>query len=513
MGQGIPGVSRFFRGSRRPSPRESQGIPGVSRFFRVQRREVFQDIDQRHMNRTAHAGKLRRPQDLPDHRIEQIFRIVFRNSPMLSEKGPSPPRVPLIEQIEDGMNRAFYYRAVVVLDVSGQIAVIGPIIARIPGSNHRQRLHGTGYRHVQHPRIVHERCNDIVHGCQDDGIFFPALEFMNRVDFKAASQLFPNRLRLIPIRRDDSDAFIASLFQAREHLLPNHVDLPLIETASGMVPRRGAVHRQNIRLSAVFRHDDQPAAIKFLIAEIDDFRMTTVVFPQKNGGGLRPCRCGRGQQAVAREAIDFREIAAHPNFFALPGVFAVQHVRELPEIPHDDDISGAGKRQNARDQIYLGRLVHNEPVVDMIGTQGAFDGISGTQDNGILPIEIPGASAKIAHLEARPRALPRAVPAGKNVTEPGNARRGRDDEKGSARKFRAEAARRLRVRADFDQMRAQAGTEPRELRAELRERSRPRVVDAVSRGELSVRLIKSAAERRSSRIPSSIVNASSSLFF
>ena len=132
-----------------------------------------------------------------------------------------------------------------------------------------------------------------------------------------------------------------------------------------MVSRCCPIHGQDIRLFVVLRHDDEFPAVEFLVAEIDDLGMATVVLPQENGRSLRPCGNGGGEQAVGREMVDFRERIPRPDRLAVLKVFAVQHIGELLKISHNDDIFGAGEGQHAGGQVYLGSLIHDKIIVDM----------------------------------------------------------------------------------------------------------------------------------------------------
>ena len=88
--------------------------------------------------------------------------------------------------------------------------------------------------------------------------------------FQVSAQLHLDCRHLIPVRRDDADAFIAFLLQLREDFFPDHIDLPLIQVTTGMVSRRCPVHGQDIWLFVVLRHDDEFPTVEFLVAEIDD---------------------------------------------------------------------------------------------------------------------------------------------------------------------------------------------------------------------------------------------------
>ena len=129
-----------------------------------------------------------------------------------------------------------------------------------------------------------------------------------------------------------------------EELLFDHINLPLIQAATGVVSRRCPIHRQYIRLVVVSRHNDQLPAIEFLIAEIDDLGMTTIVLPQQHRRRLRPCHQSRGEQTVCGKMIGFRKRVPVPYRLTGLNISAVQNIGKLLEIANDYDISGTSKR-------------------------------------------------------------------------------------------------------------------------------------------------------------------------
>lgn len=82
----------------------------------------------------------------------------------------------------------------------------------------------------------------------------------------------------------------------------------------------------------VFCHDNKLPTIEFLIVEIDDLVMTAVVFPQENGGSLRLCGNGEGEQTMGREMVSLQESIPSPDFLAFLDALAVQHIGELLKV-------------------------------------------------------------------------------------------------------------------------------------------------------------------------------------
>lgn len=100
----------------------------------------------------------------------------------------------------------------------------------------------------------------------------------------------------------------------------------------------------------VFCHDNKLPTIEFLIVEIDDLVMTAVVFPQENGGSLRPCGNGEGEQTMGREMVSLQESIPSPDFLAFLDALAVQYIGELLKVSHNNDVLGTGKGQNSGGQ-------------------------------------------------------------------------------------------------------------------------------------------------------------------
>lgn len=101
----------------------------------------------------------------------------------------------------------------------------------------------------------------------------------------------------------------------------------------------------------VFCHDNKLPTIEFLIVEIDDLVMTAVVFPQENGGSLRLCGNGEGEQTMGREMVSLSRRAYRPQISsAFLDALAVQHIGELLKVSHNDDVLGTGKGQNSGGQ-------------------------------------------------------------------------------------------------------------------------------------------------------------------
>ena len=100
----------------------------------------------------------------------------------------------------------------------------------------------------------------------------------------------------------------------------------------------------------VFCHDNKLPTIEFLIVEIDDLVMTAVVFPQENGGSLRPCGNGEGEQTMGREMVSLQESIPSPDVLAFMDALAVQHSGELLKVSHNNDVLGTGTGQNSGGQ-------------------------------------------------------------------------------------------------------------------------------------------------------------------
>ena len=224
--------------------------------------------------------------------------------------------------------------------------------------------------------------------------------------FQFFAQLCLNRRHLIPIWRDNADTLIPLFRQTGKYLLPDYIDLSLIQMITGMVAGCCPVHGQHIGLLMVLRHDNELPTVELLITEIDDFGMATIVFSQENCGSLRPCGDGGGEQTVSREMVWLWEGIPLPDVLAFLNILTVQHIRELLEISYDDDVFGTGKGEDTSGQIHLRGFIHDEIIVDMFKVQGALDRVSRTQDYWIFMIEFFGSCPEIPHFKALAGLLP-----------------------------------------------------------------------------------------------------------
>ena len=96
----------------------------------------------------------------------------------------------------------------------------------------------------------------------------------------------------------------------------------------------------------ILRHNDQLSVVELLIAEIDDLRVTAVVFPQQRNRCIPPYFQCRGQQAVCRKAISLIQGILLPNGIAGANVILRQHIGELLQVPDNHDIPRTGKCQH-----------------------------------------------------------------------------------------------------------------------------------------------------------------------
>lgn len=108
----------------------------------------------------------------------------------------------------------------------------------------------------------------------------------------------------------------------------------------------------------VFCHNDQLSVVELLIAEIDDLRVTAVVFPQQRNRCILPYFQCRGQQTVGRKAITLIQGILLPNGIAGANVILCQHIGALLQVPDNYDIPRTGKCQHP---LWLNRPVRPHP--------------------------------------------------------------------------------------------------------------------------------------------------------
>ena len=129
--------------------------------------------------------------------------------------------------------------------------------------------------------------------------------------------------------------------------------------APGMIAWGGFVYGQDIGFSVVLGHDNQLTAIKFLVAEVDDFWMTAVMFPQKHRGYILPHFQCRSKQTVCRKMIGVRQRIPVPDSLALLDIVTIQNIGKLLEIAYNHHIFCASQSQHAGGQIHLRGFIHN----------------------------------------------------------------------------------------------------------------------------------------------------------
>ena len=143
------------------------------------------------------------------------------------------------------------------------------------------------------------------------------------------AQLLADSGHLIPVRRDDADALEILSMQHGKHLLPDDVDLSLVEMPAGVIACRCPVYSQHIRLTVIFCHHDQLPVVELLVAEVDDLWVATVMFTQQCNRCILPYFPCRGQQAVGRKAITLIQSILLPNGITGTDILRCQHVGEL----------------------------------------------------------------------------------------------------------------------------------------------------------------------------------------
>ena len=257
--------------------------------------------------------------------------------------------------------------------------------------------------------IIHKICDDIVDRSQNDCILLPPLKLVDGVHLISISQLLADGCHLIPIWRDNTDALEILLMQPRKHLLLDDIDLALVEMPTGVITGNRPVHGQYIRLIMILRHNDQLPVVELLVAEVDDFWVAAVVFPQQRSRCVLPYFQRRGQQAVRRKAIPLIQGILLPNGIAGANVILRQHIRELLQVPNNHDIPCTGEGQYPGSQINLRGLIHNQVIIDMFNAQRSLDGIGRAKYHRVLTGKLRRISAEIILFKA-PSIIPPMIP-------------------------------------------------------------------------------------------------------
>ena len=69
---------------------------------------------------------------------------------------------------------------------------------------------------------------------------------------------------------------------------------------------------------------------------------------------------------MGRKMVDLWKRIPRPDCLAVLEVFAVQYIGKLLEISHNNDVTSTGKSQYTSGQVYLGCLVHDQVVINML---------------------------------------------------------------------------------------------------------------------------------------------------
>ena len=196
--------------------------------------------------------------------------------------------------------------------------------------------------------VIHKIRNYIVNGGQNNSILFTSLEFMDCIYFIVASKLFPNGSGLISIWRDNPDALIILPTELRENFLLDDINLTLVDVPTCVVSGGCSIHSQHIWFIIVLRHYNQLTSIEFLVAEVDDLRMTAIMFPKQRDRGSWPCLQCRREQAVCGKVIAFSQRIGLPYRFTSLNICLRQDIGQLIQVPYNHNVSCTGKCQNSR---------------------------------------------------------------------------------------------------------------------------------------------------------------------
>ena len=150
----------------------------------------------------------------------------------------------------------------------------------VSGNDQTKLTLGTRNGYIQQVGIVHECPDRIVYGGHYDGLFLASLEFVYRRYFDFSVQLPGECGDLLVVGRDDTD-FSVVVREVRHHLAGDDLDFPLIEPTACVVARDCSPGGDHIGFAPILGHDDELPAIELPVAEVDDFRMTPIVFAQQ----------------------------------------------------------------------------------------------------------------------------------------------------------------------------------------------------------------------------------------
>ncbi|MPM52846.1 hypothetical protein SDC9_99610 [bioreactor metagenome] len=201
---------------------------------------------------------------------------------MLSKIGNACIGILAVQQIKNGINLALHDLAVVVSDITDEIADVAVGRLLVTRNHKHQLLFRAGYSDIQKIGVVRKIRYYIIDGGQNNGTFLTPLELMYCMNFNlGVAQFLFNLGNLISVWSNNTDFVWGCTAQLRQDLLHGHINLPLIDMITTMVAHVRLKNFQDIRLSMIIGHDNQLVLIEFLIAEADDFGVAAVVLSQE----------------------------------------------------------------------------------------------------------------------------------------------------------------------------------------------------------------------------------------
>ena len=145
-------------------------------------------------------------------------------------------------------------------------------------------------------------------------------------DVDRRSDLLLQRIDLCVVRSYDADIF-SFVRKRRKHFLADDVDFALIHMVAVVIALDRFNGANDIGFTVIAGHDNEVAAVEFLVTKVDDFRMTTIVLFQQGLRNAGNCAADGFQKTVAGAVIGLGDGKLSGDFVEFEPCFRCNDIR------------------------------------------------------------------------------------------------------------------------------------------------------------------------------------------
>ena len=237
------------------------------------------------------------------------------------------------------------------------------------------------HRNIQHIGVISKLGNLIVYHAHNDSVILASLVFMNGPCFNFV-QLIVESIHLIIIWCYNS--YAVEIFQFRQHFFLHHIYLTLIIVVYGMITLHRPYSTQHVILALILCHNEQVSSIEFLITEINNTRMTTIMLPKQSFRNTHDHIQNRLQETVLCAIISLGDIVLlHDNIEFFP-IFICHHIWKLQSVSYNNSIPCTRQSQRTCINRHLRSLIHNNIVIRLIRENAGASRERSAKNNRIL---------------------------------------------------------------------------------------------------------------------------------